>query len=151
MPEMVAADVMSRDVKTVNEQNTLQEAAELLAGHGISGMPVVNSKGKLVGMISEADLMNPEKRKAAIPRVSLFGLWPVSEGVLENAYRQGFSLKVHDLMSRNPVTATEDTTVSELAATMLKKQVNRIPILRDGEMVGIVTRHDVLKGMLPKG
>lgn len=148
MPKLTARDIMTKDVKTISEEMTLAEAGEVLVTNGISGAPVVDNQGKLVGMLSEADLMDEKKRKAVIPRMALFGLWVVPDKLVQEAYKEGFYITVRDVMSKNVVTAEEDTPVGELVALMVEKRINRIPIVRDGKLVGIVTRHDILRAMM---
>lgn len=145
--QLTARDIMTRDVKTITENAPLKEAVEILTANKISGMPVLDEKGTLVGIISEADLMNKEKRRAVLPHMALFGLFVVPERLLKEAYEEGFALKVRDVMTTNVVTAEEDTPVEELADIMVRKRINRIPIMKDGQLVGIVTRNDVLRGL----
>lgn len=147
MTELKARDVMTKRVKTLDEEMTLREAAEFLASHKISGAPVVDSEGNLVGLVSEADLMDEKKRKAAIPRLALYGLFTIPEELLEESYKEGFAMRVRDVMTTKVLTATPETSVEELADVMLRKKINRVPILHDGKLVGIVTRHDILRGL----
>ena len=150
MADCTAADVMTRDVKTVKPDTPLGEVAALLVEHDISGVPVVDDEGHIVGIISEADLVNEKKRKAAIPKIGLFGLWTIPMETLEKAYHEGCSLMAKDLMTRKVITATEDTPLSELAEIMVTKHINRIPIVRDGKLVGIVARSDLVRGQCGK-
>lgn len=147
MLSIKAADIMTKKVKTINEESTLREAAELMTWNKISGLPVVNNAGVLVGIISEADLMSEEKRRSAVPRMALYGLNVISEEVLQQSYEEGFSLKVKDCMSRKPITASPDTSVEELAQVMVDKGINRIPIMKDGKIAGIVSRNDLLQAL----
>lgn len=154
MAAIRAQDIMTADVKTVAEESSLRDIAELLAENSISGAPVVDRAGKLVGIVTEADLLDREKitsaerkRVSGMPRTALFGFWVVPEGLLKDAYKDSLTLKARDVMTRDVITADVDATVDQLADLMVKKRVNRIPILREGELVGIVSRHDVLDGM----
>jgi CBS domain-containing protein len=148
MPHLKAKDVMTREVKTVTPQATLREAAELLATQGISGAPVVDETGRVVGVISESDILDSKKRYKALPRMALWGLRPIPEDFLREAYQEGLSLQVESLMSRNVITAEEETPLEELAHLMVSHRINRVPILREGKLVGIVTREDALRGLL---
>jgi len=149
MAAVTAKDVMTRDVKTVAPDATLHQVAELFAAHHIGGAPVVDAgTGALVGIITEADLLNEKKRHAAIPRMALFGFLLVAEERWRAAYDEGFALGAQDVMTRNVVTASEDTPLSELADTMLRRRVNRVPIVGENNVLaGIVTRGDVLRGL----
>ena len=148
MAERTARDIMTTDVKLVKQDAKLAEVAEYLIKNGIGGAPVVNADGALVGIVSETDLLDEKKRDAVIPRLGLFGLWVVPDESLKAAYKEGFYVTARDLMTERVVTAAEDTPVDELARMMLSKKINRIPIVTDGRIVGIVTRQDLLKGML---
>ncbi|BCW98023.1 MAG: CBS domain-containing protein [Armatimonadota bacterium] len=148
MKGLTAADVMTREVITVSADATLREVAEILTQAGISGAPVVDADGRLVGIISESDLLNEEKRREALPRTALYGAVPVSEEKLMRAYKGGMSLKAWDLMTRDVITADEDTPADEVCDLMITNRVNRIPVVRDGKPVGIITRSDLLLGML---
>lgn len=147
MLSIEASGIMTKKVKTVSEDTTIREAAELMVRNKISGLPVLDSRGVLVGMVSEADLLNDEKRLAAIPRMALYGLHVIPQELLEKSYNEGFSLKVKDVMTHKVITASPDTPVEEIADTMLKKRINRVPILKDGKLVGIVTRNDILRAI----
>lgn len=147
MAKQVAKEVMTRDVKTVEPHATLREVAELLENAHISGVPVVDLEGRVVGMVSEADLLNEDKVQAAIPRTALFGIFPIPEETLLKAYHQGATVQAQQVMHRDVVTAAEETPISELARLMVQSEVNRVPILREGKLVGIVTRADVLRAL----
>lgn len=150
MLSVTAGDIMTKRVKTVYEETTLREAAELMVKNKISGLPVINKAGTLIGLISEADIMDDDKRSASIPRMALYGLYLIPEELLKESYNEGFSLKVKDVMTRKVITGGPDTSVEEIAEIMVKKKINRVPIVRDGKLVGIVSRHDIL-GALSAG
>lgn len=150
MSKQKAADIMNRDVKTIHANATLQEVAEFLTAHHISGAPVVDGNGKMVGIISESDLIDDRKRNAAIPRSAIFGFWVVPEETLIKAYEEAQVLRARDLMTRDVLSASEDTPVEELAQLMVKRRINRIPIIKEGVIVGIVTREDLVRGLLDK-
>lgn len=146
MVDLTAREIMVSDVISVNEGARLTEVADTLITYGISGMPVVNDQGRLVGMISEADLMNQKKRQSAIPRLALFGVFKVPDRLLKEAYQEGCAMHAKDLMSHKVITAEPDTPAEELADIMVRRRINRIPIVEDGKLVGIVTRTDILRG-----
>jgi CBS domain-containing protein len=145
MAERVASDIMTKPVHTVRPQATLEEAAQLFVTHHISGAPVVDTDGRLLGIVTEADLIDPEKRRAAIPRTALFGLFPIPDEALLSAFNGGRTLPVRDVMTGDVVTATEQTPVTEIAQMMLDNRINRVPIMRDYRVVGIITRTDLLR------
>jgi CBS domain-containing protein len=151
MDELTVRDVMTTEVQAVRADASLEEIAQLMATHHISGVPVVEDDGRVIGIVSEADLIDEEKRHARLPRTALFGLYPMPEDVLRAAYRGGQSLKARDVMTKKVITATEDRSVSELADMMITRRINRVPIVRDGKLVGIVSRADLVRAFAGKG
>ncbi len=145
--ERTAADIMSRDVVSVSPDTTLREIANLLVEHGISGVPVVDRAGRVVGIVSEADLLNSEKRRVKLPRTALFGVFPLPDDLVRETFDEGTHLTAHDLMTRRVITLAADTAVRAVVSTMLERRVNRIPIVEDDKLVGIVTRNDALRAI----
>lgn len=142
---MLAQDIMTTRVITVTPGTPLRDAVQLMLEHRISGLPVVGDSGRLVGIVTEADLLLKEAKPHPQPPVlEWFGrsLW--LERWLSSA-RKAEGQTVGDVMTHNVVTADEHTPVEELAARMIRFRVNRLPIVRDGAVVGIVTRADILK------
>jgi CBS domain-containing protein len=147
MDELTAKDVMTASVYAVRAHQTLQEAAELMAVHHISGLPVVDADGKVIGMVTEADLIDEHKREAAIPRTALFGLFLIPDEATIDAYQRGMKLQVQQVMSKRVTTAREETSLHELADTMVRERINRVPILRGEHLVGIVSRGDLVRAL----
>lgn len=144
---LIAGQVMTTPVHTVRADTSIEEAVQLLAAHRISGVPVVDGGGAILGMLSEADLIDEHKREAQIPRTLLYGVFPLPDDVLLEAARRGKVLKAADLMTKPVVTATEETTIHELADLMVQHWVNRIPIVRGGRLIGMVSRSDLVRAL----
>src|SRR5574341_2074323 len=145
---MIAQDIMTTRVITVTPAAPLRDAVRLMLEHRISGLPVVDESGRLVGIVTEADFLLKEVKPHPQPPVlEWFGhsLW--LERWLSSA-RKAEGQTVGDVMTHNVVTADEQTPVEELASRMTRFRVNRLPVVRDGAVVGIVTRADVLKVFL---
>lgn len=141
-------EIMTREVKTLSAEATLREAAELLTLQQISGAPVVDEQGTLVGILSESDLLNEAKKRAALPRVAAFGLFMAPEESLMRIYHDGATLLVKSVMNTSVVTVTEDTPVPTAVQLLLTRKINRLPVLSDGgTLIGIVTREDLLKAV----
>jgi CBS domain-containing protein len=148
MNTKTAGEVMTREVKTLAPEMTLREAAELLAHHSISGAPVVDGEGHVVGMLSESDLISEAKKKAALPRVAAFGLFLAPIESLEHIYHEGELLLVSEIMRKPVRTALESESMATLGDIMLKNKVNRIPIVSpEGVLVGLVSRADVMRAI----
>ncbi len=144
-----AASIMSRDVITVSPDATVGEAAMLLSEHAISAMPVCDNEGKLVGMISEGDLMRPFGERHALRRAWWLNL--LAEGTeLGQEFLDCLRVdrhRVRDLMTKEVVTATETTGAAEIADLLSEHHIKRVPIVRDGTIVGIVSRANLIQAL----
>lgn len=131
---MKVTEIMSQPVITVTPETGIKTAAELLVKHGISALPVVDSTGRLVGIVSEADLIpievRPDPRSQATPLAPTAGSTPRS---------------VADVMTRDVVVVNAKSDVAQAARMMLNSDVKRVPVLSGRRMVGIVSRRDLVK------
>lgn len=128
---MRAADIMSRPAVTVEPVATVKEAARLMSERHLSGLPVVDAQGTLVGMVTEADLLRLEM--GTEPRTQITQL-------PEDAPR-----RVEDVMSRVVVTVEMETDLGVCVQRMLAAGVKRVPVLSEGAVVGVLSRHDVMR------
>lgn len=147
MAGQTAKDVMTTDVYTVRTDSSLEETARLLAERRISGAPVVDDTGRVLGVVSEADLIDLHAREAKIPRVALFGFIPLPDDVVREAAHRSKLLTAGDLMSKKVLSVKEDTSLHEIADLMVRNKINRVPVLRDGRLVGLVCRSDLVRGI----
>jgi CBS domain-containing protein len=147
LEHVTAAEMMTREVAAVTETATLREIAELLVARRISAVPVVNDAGKLVGMVSESDLIDEEKRRIRLPRTLLFGVFPILEDAVRQAYNDGEALTAADLMTRHPFTLPESAPAEAVAEEMVARKINHVPITRGECLVGIIARSDVLRAI----
>jgi CBS domain-containing protein len=146
---MHARQVMTKPVITVAADATVYAAAETLLGSGISGAPVVDADGKMIGIVTEADLMNrPEI--GTVPAKSWLQRLLTDDAVLARDYIRSHSHHVADVMTRSVVRADEHTDLREIAELMQRHRIRRIPIVRDGRVVGIVSRSNLLQGLLSR-
>jgi CBS-domain-containing membrane protein len=143
---MNASDVMVRDVVTVGPEDEVSKAVQLLVDHDISALPVVDSEKRVIGILSEADLLHREKIGTEKRRQWwLEAVMPAS--VLALDYAKSHGRKVCELMSENVVAAAENTSISELANVLEKHRIKRVPILKDGKLVGIVSRANLIQAL----
>jgi CBS domain-containing protein len=138
--ELRASDIMSTPAVACRPEAFCEEVAELLADREISGMPVVNGDGEVVGVISERDLAHA----LGGPLIRLVLRRPVHTGPFLRSPVACEGSRVQDIMTRPAMLAHPDTPVRTLAEIMVKEQVNRIPIVRANRLIGVVTRGDVL-------
>jgi CBS domain-containing protein len=141
--ELTAHRVMTSPVIACREESRLEEIAEVLGDHRVSGLAVVNADGVLVGMISERDIAHA----LGGPLLRLAVRRPGREGDADRRFFIEGAHLVRDVMSSPPVTAKPTSTLAALSQAMSEKQINRIPIVDEGRLVGMVTRGDVLKGI----
>jgi CBS domain-containing protein len=149
--KLLASDIMTRDVAVIHPETTLLAAVKLMAARGISGLPVVDEHGALVGMMSEADLLRWHE---GFTEREVRWLDLLAEGselapdFLREVHEQ--RRKIRALMSPKPVTVTETTPAREIASLMHARGIKRVPVLRDGKLVGIVTRTDLVRALAEK-
>jgi CBS domain-containing protein len=136
--EMIAKDVMSDGVMSIMVNATALEAAELLVNTGVSAMTVVDDDGTVVGIVSEADLIGKPGFDLAQRMIDDTAAGP------DRLKR----LTVAEVMTRDVITVDEKQSLDEVADVMIKRGVKRLPVMRDGAIVGVVSRVDLLKGMI---
>jgi CBS domain-containing protein len=144
------ADVMSHNPVVVQPETPLQEAIQILAERRISGLPVVDDVGKLLGIISETDLMWQET--GVTPPAYIMFLDSViylkNPAVYERDLHKALGQTAGEVMSKNPITITPDKTVKQAAQLMHDRNVHRLPVLDEaGQAIGILTRGDIIRAM----
>lgn len=150
---MNAADVMSRQVLSIAPSASIETAARLMLEHRISGLPVVDADGSVLGMITEGDLLNRTETGTAPPLSSWRSLWLGPKRLAER-YVHTHGRTVEEVMTRGVVAVGEQTPLAEIVALMESRDIKRIPVLRNGHLVGIVSRADLLRALanlLPAG
>jgi len=143
---MNASDVMVRDVVTVGPEDDVSKAVQLLVDHDISALPVVDGDRRVVGILSEADLLHREK----IGTVKHRPWWieaVTPPSALAEDYAKSHGRKVAELMSSDVISATKDASLAELANILEKNRIKRVPILEDGRLVGIVSRSNLIQAL----
>lgn len=143
---ITAGDLMTRDVAVVHPDTSLMEAVKLMARRGISGVPVVDAAGTIVGMLTEGDLVRwhegySEKQAQWLDMLAEGG--NLAPAFLESIRNERNKVKV--AMSGGVITAREDTPGREIARLMTSKGIKRVPVLREGKLVGIVARSDLVR------
>jgi CBS domain-containing protein len=143
---MKASDVMVPNVITVGPEASVQEVAEVLLRNRISGVPVVSPQGELQGIVSEGDLLRRPEAGTMRRHSWWLGLVASNEE-LASEYIKSHSRKVVDVMTRRVVTATPETAVADIATLLEKHAIKRVPIVKDGKIVGIVSRANLLQAL----
>jgi len=147
MPDRIS-EIMDPDPVTVAPEASVEEVVAALREHELPGLPVVDSDGQLVGIVTEADMILPDDQgDLHIPHyVNLFGGTVFLESLarFEGRLRKAFASSAEDMMTRDPDTVAPDTSVREAARLIHESGHNRLPVVEDGRLVGVVTRLDVL-------
>ena len=151
MAEQTVADIMDRDPVSISPGESVQSLIRLLRTHELPGVPVVTDGDRLVGIVTESDLiLREDDADLHLPHYfELFGALVFIEPIkhLEDKLRKAFANKVSDMMTPDPQTIGPDASVHEAARTISSAGHNRLPVVRDGRLVGVVTRVDCLAAL----
>ena len=146
---MKAHDVMTRSVMSVQPHQSTQDAAKMLRDKGISAVPVIDANGVLAGMVSEGDLIGREDWEREARRdwwLTLLAdgeeLSPVFLATLKKP-----SFKVQDVMTTPVITVDENLDIKEIARKLIEHRIKRVPVVREGRVVGIVSRADLVEAL----
>jgi CBS domain-containing protein len=144
-----AADIMTAHVVTAGPDDTVVKVARLLAEHHISAVPVCDAAGALLGMVSEGDLMRPFGAETATRRAWWLRMLAEGTDLAPEflAYVREDQRRAKDLMTTPVVSVTERTSVREIADLMIRHRIKRVPVLRDGKVVGVVSRADLVRAI----
>jgi len=144
---MRARDVMTSRVVTVAADATIMQAIRLMLTNRVSGLPVVDAKCEVVGIVTEGDFLRRgeigTQRKR--PRWLEFLVGPSQ---LANEYVHACGRRVDEIMSATPHTITEDTPLEEVVRTMERYRIKRLPVVREGRLVGIVSRANIMHALI---
>jgi CBS domain-containing protein len=146
---MKAEDIMRKDVVTVRENLTLKELASVLLEHRITGAPVVDKNGKLVGVVSQTDLVRRDREDSQTHEAPMY-----HQDLDRWLGRHGFQVeapdyaRVSDVMTPAVLAAECDTPIEELARCMTLKRIHRLVITRRGKLAGIVTSMDIMRAFV---
>lgn len=150
MKNKTAKDIMTIDVIVANRSDSIADVAQLLIKEKIGGVPVVSEDKEVVGIISETDIMKKEKYVEAPQVLNLLqGLIFLSDfKQMEEDMKRVAAYKVEELMSTDIITVHENDTFDDVANVMIKKSVNRVPVVdSDNKLKGIICRYDIIRAM----
>lgn len=143
---MRAGDLMTPDVVTAGPEAAVDEIARLMLAHHISAVPVVDAAGRLLGIVSEGDLVRRVETATAGRRAWWLELL-ADPATLARDYVKTHSRRAADLMTPDVVTVGVDTPLEEVARLLERRRIKRVPVVRDGRVVGIVSRADLVRGL----
>jgi CBS domain-containing protein len=149
MPELTARDIMTPDPVTVAPDVTVTEAAQIMMEKHVGALPVVEG-GKMVGLVTESDLIMQDARVHFPTYLSLLGGYifaPGSTDRFEASLRKAVGATVADVMSTDPLTVAPGAVVSDVATLLVEREVARVPVIENGRLIGIVTKHDIVRSL----
>ena len=144
-------EVMTTEVVTVRPEEPIQEATRKLIEHEVDGAPVVDADGQVVGMLTSDDLLVQETRLHYPTVISLFGAYlelPSSHRQFEEDLRKAVGATVGEVMNDEPITCADSDTLERAATLMHEEGVSRLPVVADGQLVGIIARGDILRAVM---
>jgi CBS domain-containing protein len=144
---MNAKDVMTREVVSVAPDATVLQAARLMLQHRISGLPVIDSTGKLVGILSEGDFLRRRETQTERRR-SRWLEFLMGPGKMAAEYTQTHGNRVSEVMTDEVQTVDENAALEEIVELMERRRIKRVPVVRDGKVTGIVTRSNLMHAMV---
>ena len=148
MHSVRARDIMTKKVVSVQTQDQSVEIAERMANHNVSGIPVLDDEGQVVGIISENDFLSRMGDREVTSFMSIVARCLQQKGCLAVSVSKQ---KAEDIMTSPVVTVSEDTPVSEIVQIFAEKKINRVPVTSgDGKLIGIVSRADTLQTVIPR-
>lgn len=143
---MKASDIMVSDVVTVGPDSTIQDVAEILVSKRISGLPVLDPRGKLIGIVSEGDLLRRAESGTEHERSWWLKLLMGRETLAAEFVKENSRL-VRDVMTRDIVTVSPDTPVTEVASILQRNRIKRVPVVSKGKLVGIISRANLVQAL----
>ena len=149
MDELKVREIMTTPVITVKPETTVRELADILAKNKISGVPVVDDQDRMLGMVSEADVI-VQDADLHFPYYIQFlesVIYLQSVHKFEERFRKAIGSKVSQIMTQEVISASPDESVREVATLMADRNVNRVPVMENGHLVGIVTRGDIVRAI----
>lgn len=144
---MYIKEVMTKEVITVSESDTVEKAAGLLATHDLSGLPVVDDKGYLKGIITEGDLIKHNSKVQVPAFLEILGgiIYLDDPNKYLDNVKKSMGYFVQTVMTEDVITISPDEEIEVAASLLVSKQVNRLPVIDDtGMLVGIVSRKDIM-------
>ena len=147
---MRAMDVMTTNVITVGLDTTVQALATLLSERGISGVPVVDNTGKLIGIVSEGDLLHRAETGTERRTTRRRSRWLDSFSADQEAAREyvkEHGRTVGEIMTREVITVNDTTDLADVATLLETKKIKRVPVLHDGKLVGIISRANLIRAL----
>lgn len=144
---MKASDVMTRDVLTVGRETAVAEAIRLMLDNNVSGLPVLADNGKVVGILTEGDLLRRSETGTERHRPRWLEIL-MGPGRMAGEYIRTHGRRVEEIMTTDLISVAPDTPLDEVVSLMERRRIKRVPVLDDEALLGIVSRADLLRSLL---
>ncbi|MDD3654898.1 MAG: CBS domain-containing protein [Desulfotomaculaceae bacterium] len=149
---MLAKEIMNTKVITLQKNDTIEEVAEILVKNNISGAPVVNKDGEIVGIVTEEDLIHQETSPRTPGFLNILGAFIYINGI--ERYREDFkklaATTAQEIMTTGVITVNADTDIKQVATLMVEHDINRVPVVENKTILGIISRADIVKALAHK-
>lgn len=145
---MRATDIMTTSIISVSPEMSIRDAAGIMMSAGISGMPVVDESGRLVGMITEGDLLHRVEIGTSAKQRAWWLDMVASTTEAASQYVKEHGRKVRDVMTTDISTVTETCPIADIADLLERRRIKRVPVMRDGKVVGIVSRANLIRALV---
>lgn len=143
-----AKDIMTRNVITASPDTTVEELGRLFLGKDVSGAPVVDENGNLAGIVTENDLITTNRRVHIPTILRLFDAFiPLGTSRLEAEIKRMAATTAGEICTSNVITADEEMSIEDIATIMTEEKIHLLPVLKEGKLVGIIGKKDVIKGI----
>lgn len=146
---MIAREIMNKDVILLQEDTTIEEVAEILTKNKISGAPVVNKEGKMVGLVTEGDLLQRETNPRAPGYLNILGAFIYINGLerFREDLKKIAATKTSEIMTTNVISVDSGTKVEKVAALLMEHNIKRVPVIEGDRIIGIISRADIIRAM----
>jgi CBS domain-containing protein len=150
---LAARDIMTKKVITVSPETLVSDLAKTLAGKNIGGVPVVDADGRLVGIVTQSDLVERVQELKLPPAINIldFHVYLQIPSHLFRKVEKMLGATVADVMSPKPLTVSPETPVPQIAALMAEQKVHTLPVLEQGKIVGIIGKMDLVRAVAREG
>lgn len=144
---MLIKDIMTKDVITINHDDSVKKCANLLMTHELSGLPVLDKKGKVIGMVTEGDLIRRASRIQGPAALEILGgiFYLDSPKTLMEELKKSMGHLVENIMTKDVVTVGPDKDIESAATLLVQKRIKRLPVIdKEENLIGIVSRKDIM-------
>ena len=144
---MLAKDIMTKEVISVKSQDLVEDVIKILMEKNISGVPVVDDEERVIGIVTEGDLIYRSKKLRIPTFFSILDGYVFLESTktIEKQLKKMVGYRVEDVMTTEVITVEDDQTVEAVATIMTKEKINRVPVIKDNRLVGIISRRDIIR------